>query len=370
MFAAVNRTRQLEGPRHPACVLVTNLYVVAFLGYVVWSVLPQPTITSRSGGATAGYGAETRGGEAGSTVAVTTLDDAGPGSLRAALAGGDRTIVFRVAGTIALKSPLALQHPHVTIAGESAPKPGITVTQKPFVIADTHDVIVRHLRFRESDDDNVRIAGDCRNIVIDHCSSTRAGDGALDITEDYKTQKAPRDVTIAWCLLAGTDKAMLLSAASRASLHHNLFTHNGQRNPQVHAVREFDFRNNIVRQWSVYGMRVRAGASGNVVGNVFGPSSKRSKQPSLAFVIAEPDAGQPDTACRVFARGNLGPAGFAPDAQSTAKAPPGGEKLEFTPAGQAEAAILREVGAQPTDELDRAYITGTADPTPRATTSK
>ena len=59
-----------------------------------------------------------------------------------------------------------------------------------------------------------------------------------------------------------------------------------------------------------------------------------------------------------------------PDAQATAKEPLGAEKLEVTPAQQAEAAILRGVGAQPTDELDRGYISGTADPTPRAATTK
>lgn len=315
-------------------------------------------------------GAQTQGGRAGKTVAVTTLEDAGPGSLRAALDGGDRTVVFRVSGTIALRSPLVVRHANVTIAGETAPRPGITILHKPFVIADTHDVIVRHVRFRESDDDNLRITGDCRNVIIDHCSSTRAGDGAIDITEDYKSGKAPRDVSVSWCLLAGTDKAMLLSGASRVSLHHNLFTHNGQRNPQIHGVEAFDFRNNVVRQWGVYGLRVRSVSSGNVVGNVFGPSSNRSKAANLALVVTQPEPGQPDSRSRVFARGNVGPPGFEPDEQSTVGEPIGTGNLEFAPARQAEALVLKEAGAQPLDELDRGYVAGTPDPAPRPATTK
>jgi pectate lyase len=140
--------------------------------------------TSQAESGYQGFGASTRGGDDGKVVTVTSLDNSGPGTLRAALDAGNRRVVFEVGGTISLKNALILQHPHVTVDGETAPSPGISVENKPFVIANTHDVVLRHLRFRESDDDNLRITGGCRNVVVDHCSSTRAGDGAIDITVD------------------------------------------------------------------------------------------------------------------------------------------------------------------------------------------
>src|SRR5205807_2273640 len=56
--------------------------------------------------------------------------------------------VFSVGGVIDLDGrPLAIRIPDVTIAGESAPCPGITLVRGGLSIA-THDVIVRHVRVR------------------------------------------------------------------------------------------------------------------------------------------------------------------------------------------------------------------------------
>src|SRR4029079_9903933 len=95
-----------------------------------------------------GFGATTPGGRSGRILFVTNLEDKGPGSLRAACEVTDpRIIVFRVAGTIRLKSPITVKSPYLTIARQTAPGDGICLRDATFGVA-THDVIVRYLRCR------------------------------------------------------------------------------------------------------------------------------------------------------------------------------------------------------------------------------
>src|SRR5262245_59512114 len=69
-----------------------------------------------------GFGATTPGGRGGKVLLVTNLDDAGPGSFRAACeAEGPRIVVFRVGGMIRLKRDIVVRNPFLTIAGQSAP---------------------------------------------------------------------------------------------------------------------------------------------------------------------------------------------------------------------------------------------------------
>jgi pectate lyase len=300
-----------------------------------------------------GFGAATRGGDGSPEVAVTSLEDAGPGTLRAALQGGNRKIVFRVGGSIQLAKALVIEQPNITLDGASAPSPGITIRERPLAIQDTHDVILRYLRLRDSNDDNLRLSGQCRNIVIDHCSSTGAGDGGIDITRDYHhPEHFPRDVTVSWCLIAGTDKAMLLDTAANLSLHHNLFSGNNQRNPQLHNVQGFDLRNNVVRRWGSYGVRVRAGSTGNIVNNVFGPSSNPGKRPDAALIVV---AGA-DPAGKVYVDGNLGPGGYDLNKPGTLDQAPAAPAVATLPAARLEAAVLTGAGARPLDAIDQAFV--------------
>lgn len=133
---------------------------------------------------------ETRGGAGGKTIRVTTLAANGPGSLAAALATeGPRTIEFAVAGIIDLGGrSLKLARPFVTIAGETAPGPGITLTNGGMGIG-THDVIVRHLRIRPGagtrapksgwEVDGLATGGGAHDVIIDHCSFSWATDENL-----------------------------------------------------------------------------------------------------------------------------------------------------------------------------------------------
>ncbi|NRF66972.1 hypothetical protein HLB44_08250 [Aquincola sp. S2] len=132
----------------------------------------------------------TRGGEGGRVIRVTTLAADGPGSLRAAIdADGPRTVVFDVAGRIDLAGgKLVLRRPHLSIAGDSAPAPGITLIRGETQVA-THDVIVQHLSFRPgaygrrkksgNDHDGISTVDGAHDVIVDHCSFTWATDENL-----------------------------------------------------------------------------------------------------------------------------------------------------------------------------------------------
>ncbi|MCA9771203.1 MAG: hypothetical protein KC466_02265, partial [Myxococcales bacterium] len=75
-----------------------------------------------------GYGTDTPAGRGGVVIRVTTLAAEGPGSLReAAATPGPRAIVFEVGGAIALTEDIVVSRPYVTIAGQTAPSPGVTL---------------------------------------------------------------------------------------------------------------------------------------------------------------------------------------------------------------------------------------------------
>ena len=94
----------------------------------------------------------TEGGKGGRIVRVTTLAKEGPGSLAEAIAAeGPRIIVFEVGGIIDLeKSSLAIDEPFVTIAGQTAPSPGITIVRGGVDVR-TNDVKISHLRVLSGD---------------------------------------------------------------------------------------------------------------------------------------------------------------------------------------------------------------------------
>src|SRR5262245_15622940 len=116
-----------------------------------------------------GFGAGTPGGSREAVVRVTTLADAGPGSLRDAVSLGWRTVVFDVAGTIDLASAIHVGGPFVTIDGFTAPAPGITLRGGGLIVRGrdgAHDVIIRGLRVRDAAEDGIQIAYGAYNVVV------------------------------------------------------------------------------------------------------------------------------------------------------------------------------------------------------------
>ncbi len=154
-----------------------------------------------------GFGSGTRGGRGGQVIRVTNLKDQGEGSLRAAVeTKGPRIVVFEVAGIIPLQTELAITEPYITIAGQTAPPPGITLRNRRLRVG-SHDVVIQHLRSRPGDAKGVFVEYDDRdaltvqddknaiyNVVVDHCSFSWAVDEVIGLW-GYKHRRLS-DITI------------------------------------------------------------------------------------------------------------------------------------------------------------------------------
>ena len=145
----------------------------------------------------------TDGGRGGEIIKVTSLASEGPGTLRAALASsGPRIIVFETAGNIDLGGDnLVIRNPDVTIAGQTAPSPGITIIRGGLIIG-ANDVIVQHLRIRPGDlgeaprsgrDIDAITTSAAHNVVVDHCSLSWATDENLSASGPRFTGETPDD---------------------------------------------------------------------------------------------------------------------------------------------------------------------------------
>jgi pectate lyase len=303
-----------------------------------------------------GFGSSTAGGSQGVVIQVTSLEDSGPGTLRDALAqGNDVRIEFKVGGTIRLREMLSLHgKAQVVLDGSSAPVPGITLEGHALEIRGSTDVVVTHIRSRNSKDDGIRVNYGSRRVVIDHCSVTDAKDENIDLGEDVS------DITVSWCIVGDTrafsffhkPKGMLIAhfkepPATQISVHHNLFVNEYQRSPQVSTSGLFDLRNNVIQNWGLYGIRVRNGAWGNIVNNVFLPGSRSSRQP----VIIVKDG--PRAAGAVYMKGNLYSGGLAVDALSRTDKPHPTEPVATDPTHEVESKVKAGAGAHPRDPIDR-----------------
>jgi hypothetical protein len=250
-----------------------------------------------------GFGVDTRAGRGGEIVIVTSLEAEGPGTLREALQGGNRTILFEVGGTIRITEDLAIRSPHVTVAGESAPAPGITVLGAGLFI-ETHDVLISHLRVRAGDfedgpspdvRDAVTIArspelgddADVGNIVIDHCSLTWGVDETASVTWPLVHDVTFRHNIIAEGLADSLhsegehSKGLIIGdGARRVAVIGNLFAHNNDRSPVMKGDTSSLIVNNVVYNPGDFGI-VHYGLPGCC--------------PALASVIANQVIRGPDT---------------------------------------------------------------------------
>ena len=227
--------------------------------------LPQAKIPSFPGAW--GGGMYSFGGRGGRVIVVTNLNDSGPGSFREACeTGGPRIVVFNVAGIIKLKDRIRIRAPYITIAGNTAPGDGVCLAGNT-VELETHDVIVRHMRFRRGEtwvgDRNDSIGGNpTGNIMIDHVSASWGLDECMSMyrhmyrpPDGSKELKLPTvNITIQNSIFSEALNTYNHAFGStigglNSTFHHNLWACNGGRNPSVGMYGDFTFVNNTLFNW-------------------------------------------------------------------------------------------------------------------------
>jgi len=364
---------RLDSPAgaHAKGLMASSSRRIALIAFGMWALAVSSAIATETW--------PTGGGEKGQIVEVSSLADEGPGTLRdALLRPGARKIVFTIGGDIMLAKPLLIAEPAVTVAGETAPSPGITVLGDKIRIT-THDVVLRHIRVRVGEvgkskpgnRDGISIEGGhpgrpaVARILVDHCSIAWAVDEGLSIWgEDV------HDISISNTIVAETLRAsvhpkgehsmgmMVGPGALNVLVERNLLADNVWRNPVIHGGASAVVLNNLIYNPRYAALHfyehdesgeTRVSAVGNVV--IAGPDTQ-SDLPALANGI--------NTGSQIFFHDNLAFGTKAFDrserlprrikASPFVEAPPiWFDTLQPLEAANVEEAVLGSVGARPWD---------------------
>jgi hypothetical protein len=359
------------------------------------TLAPAPAFAQAFPGAV-GWAAETPGGRGGRIIRVTNLDASGPGSFRAAVeARGPRIVVFEVAGVIDMGlTTLTISEPFLTIAGQTAPSPGITIIRGGIDIR-ANDVIVRHLRIRSGVSGQALRSGweadgistvAARNVIVDHCTITWALDENLSASSPRFTGTTPEEwrrgtshnITFSYNVLAEglangshpkgehSKGSLIHDNATGILIYRNLYAHNYERSPMlkggVHAAVVNNFIFNPGAQAVHYNLMDLEWGSNphqlgelSAVGNVL--RAGFSTRPDVAFLtiggvgdlryhgrdnLAVDRMGRP---LRMFGRYTTSPARII-ETRRPVVWPAG---LDVIPANQVETHVLRFAGARPWD---------------------
>jgi len=319
-----------------------------------------------------GFGTETKAGRGGQIIKVTNLNDSGSGSLRAAIdASGARIVVFEVSGTILLSSDMFIRNPFITIAGQTAPSPGVSLRGAALRVA-THDVLVQHIRTRVGDSltgpapgnrDGFAIEHSSNppyNVVFDHCSAAWSVDGAMDLWFPMQ------DVTISNSVFMealnnsihpqGAHSLVFLVGdhAKRVSVVGCLFAHNTGRTPGIKGNTSLVLLNNLMYNagsWS-FGYMNDDNSTGpmdvSLVGNVYIKGADSTS--STKGLIAQSNV---KSGTRVYLSDNVFPGTLFTNQTGSnlevSSSPLWHPSLVARASSTVESLVLANVGARPAD---------------------
>lgn len=309
-------------------------------------------------------------------------------------------MVFEVGGVIDLElSTPRITEPFVTIAGQTAPSPGITLIRGGISVA-THDVVIQHLRVRPGtagqgkgwQPDGISSSSGTYNFVVDHCSLSWGVDENLSAsgsrfagaTPDEWRKNTSHQVTFSHNIVAeGLANATHEKGEhSKGSLIHdnvtgvlvygNLYASNTERNPFFKGGARGVVANNWIVSPGKYAMKytlVESEWAGHsyesgqmaIVGNVLrhGPST-----PPTTPLLFSSGVG----ACDVYLSDNValdvngGPVALTGGAllnlREQSQAPVWPPDFVAAPASSVIARLQREVGARPwqRDEIDARIV--------------
>lgn len=239
---------------------------------------------------------------------VRSLDPYARDGLASVLARkGPKIVVFDVGGTIDLADKdLEINQPQLTIAGESAPSPGIVITGGTVRIR-THDVCIRHIAVRpgsgpndEVNDrrDGIAIGGNPKRfgaierILLENVSVTWGIDENLSVWHEGTRDVQIRSALIAEGLMQGGhpkgnhSMGMLVgSDVYGVSVTRSLFANNNDRNPRMSAKTQISVSESVVANPGNMSTEVFLDCNTPIEGialvdNLFlkGPSTRRGRE--------------------------------------------------------------------------------------------